>query len=239
HRSSWIVIARAIPNKESSSTGRFTDTHILRARVEPSTAFPCPPFAFSSSRTAGTCHPERSEGSAFGARGKDIVFLSSLPPIPSSYTIIRREDPHATRHAIPPRPGHLRLSPRSPQNRPRRRRETLRRLRQHRYRTCGIAVHLEGQTGTFPRTPAPHQDHRQAAKSSRKGSPPPPLLQHSRISSSAHHRWLLGIFQLAPEGAEMTKEIEGPLLFALFFGTIAIISWQAAKGKPRRWGRGT
>ncbi|HKM83988.1 MAG TPA: hypothetical protein VJY15_23900 [Candidatus Acidoferrum sp.] len=37
----------------------------------------------------------------------------------------------------------------------------------------------------------------------------------------------------------MTKEIEGPLLFALFFGTIAIISWQAAKGKPRRWGRGT
>jgi len=37
----------------------------------------------------------------------------------------------------------------------------------------------------------------------------------------------------------MTKGIEVLLQFALFFGTIAIISWQAAKGKPRRWGRGT
>jgi len=37
----------------------------------------------------------------------------------------------------------------------------------------------------------------------------------------------------------MTKGIEGPLFLSLFFVTVAIISWQAAKGKPKRWGPGT
>src|SRR5208283_5379520 len=126
------------PTKNLRPVARFTDTPILRARVEPSTASPCSPFAFSSSRTR-----------------------PALTPPARSYTISRRKELHATRHAISPCPGHLRHSPRSPQNRPRRRRETPRRLRQHPHCTGGIALHLEGQAGTFPRTPAAHQDHRQ------------------------------------------------------------------------------
>src|SRR5208282_1782093 len=189
------------PNNESSSTRPLTDTHILRVRVEPSiTSLRCP-FAFSSSQTPDNCHPESAlsagEGSAFRRARQEHGSLAPLLPIASSYTIIHRKDPHATRQAIPPRSGHLRLSPRGPQNCPRRRRETLRRLRQHLHRTCGIALHLEGQTRTFPRTPAPHQNHRQAPQRPGKGSPPPPLLRHSRIPSSAHRRRLPSLPPLA------------------------------------------
>ena len=152
--------------------------------------------------------------------------LLFYPPVKNSV-----QSPHAEAHPIPPGPRHLLLSPRSPQNRPRHRPETPRRLRQHPYRACRIDLHLEGQTRNFARTTPAHQKHRSPPQIPGKGSPPHPLLQNPRIPRPPNLCRLPCLPLLAGDQCGLNNASYALGRFCCLFARV----WQARRHTKRRW----